>query len=85
MSLKDPQGFNFPESEPFTEFASLQPLIVGTRLHLGVILAVVAAVLIWGVLRQKFFVRVVGFSPKAAVYAGINSDVYDRLCLRKFG
>lgn len=45
--LKDPQGFNFPESAPFTEFASLQPLIAGTRLHLGVILAVVAAVLIW--------------------------------------
>lgn len=26
--------------------------------------------------------RVVGSSPKAAVYAGIKSDVYDRLCLR---
>ncbi|WP_292769741.1 hypothetical protein [Nostoc sp. NOS(2021)] len=36
------------------EFASLQPLIAGIRLHLGVILAVVAAVLIWGVLRQTF-------------------------------
>ncbi|MBD2683134.1 MULTISPECIES: ABC transporter permease [Nostoc] len=75
--LKDPQGFNFPESAPFSEFASLQPLIAGTRLHLGVILAVVAAVLIWGVLRQTFFgfsVRVIGSSTKAAVYAGIESD-----------
>ncbi|MBC1237179.1 ABC transporter permease [Nostoc sp. 2RC] len=75
--LKDPQGFNFPESAPFSKFASLQPLIAGTRLHLGVILAVVAAVLIWGVLRQTFFgfsVRVIGSSAKAAVYAGIDSD-----------
>ncbi|MBD2517710.1 ABC transporter permease [Nostoc sp. FACHB-973] len=75
--LKDPQGFNFPESAPFGEFASLQPLIAGTRLHLGVILGVVAAVLIWGVLRQTFFgfsVRVIGSSAKAAVYAGIESD-----------
>ncbi|MHC5721321.1 MAG: ABC transporter permease subunit [Nostoc sp.] len=50
-----------------------------TRLYLGVILAVVAAVLIWGVLRQTFFgfsVRVVDASPKAAVYAGIKSDIY---------
>ncbi|MDZ8188663.1 MAG: ABC transporter permease [Nostoc sp. ChiSLP02] len=75
--LKDPQGFNFPESATFTEFASLQPLIPGTRLHLGVIFAVVVAVLMWGVLRQTFFgfsVRVIGASAKAAVYAGIESD-----------
>jgi simple sugar transport system permease protein len=75
--LKDPKGFNFPESAPFSEFASLPPLIAGTRLHLGIILAVVIAVLIWGVLRQTFFgfsVKVVGSSSKAAVYAGIKSD-----------
>jgi len=75
--LKDPQGFNFPESAPFSEFASLPPLIAGTRLHLGVILAVLAAVFTWGVLRQTFFgfsVRVVGSSLKAAMYGGIESD-----------
>ncbi|WP_341528094.1 ABC transporter permease [Nostoc sp. UHCC 0302] len=75
--LKDPKGFNFPESAPFSEFASLAPLIAGTRLHLGIILAVLVAVLIWGVLRQTFFgfsVKVVGSSSKAAVYAGIKSD-----------
>lgn len=31
--LKDPQKFNFPESAPFGEFASLPLLIAGTRLH----------------------------------------------------
>lgn len=75
--LKDPQGFNFPESATFSTFASLPPLIAGTRLHLGVIFALVAAVLIWGVLRQTFFgfsVRVVGSSTSAAEYAGIDGD-----------
>lgn len=75
--LQDPEGFNFPESATFPDFASLPLLIPGTRLHLGVILAVVAAVLIWGILRQTFFgfcVRVLGSSLSAAEYAGINSN-----------
>jgi len=75
--LKDPQGFNFPESAPFSEFASLPSLIAGTRLHWGVIFAFFAAVLIWFVLRLTFFgfsVRVVGSSAIAAEYAGIKSD-----------
>ncbi|BAU07887.1 sugar ABC transporter permease [Fischerella major NIES-592] len=75
--LQDPQGYNFPESAPFSEFASLPSLITGTRLHLGVIFALMAAVLIWGMLRQTFFgfsVRVIGASPSAANYAGIKSD-----------
>ncbi|TBR59870.1 ABC transporter permease [Westiellopsis prolifica IICB1] len=74
--LKDPQGYNFPESAPFSEYASLPSLIIGTRLHLGVIFALVAALLIWGMLRQTFFgfsVRLVGASPRAANYAGIKS------------
>ncbi|WP_026735159.1 ABC transporter permease [Fischerella sp. PCC 9605] len=75
--LKDPEGYNFPESAPFSEFATLPSLIAGTRLHLGVIFALLAALLIWGVLQQTFFgfsVRVVGSSPRAADYAGIKSD-----------
>ncbi|PMB41076.1 sugar ABC transporter permease, partial [Fischerella thermalis CCMEE 5319] len=75
--LQDPQGYNFPESAPFSEFASLPSLITGTRLHLGVIFALIAAVLIWGMLQQTFFgfsVRVIGVSPNAANYAGIKGD-----------
>ena len=75
--LKDPQGFNFPESAAFSQFASLPTLIAGTRVHLGVLLALVAALLVWGLLKQTFFgyeVRVVGSSPTAAEYAGIARD-----------
>lgn len=75
--LKDPQGFNFPESATFSQFASLPTLITGSRVHLGVLLAIVAASLIWVLLTQTFFgfqVRVVGSSPGAADYAGIERD-----------
>jgi simple sugar transport system permease protein len=75
--LKDTQGFNFPESATFSEFASLPKLVIGTRIHLGVLLAIVAALLIWGLLTRTFFgfqVRVVGSSSAAADYAGIKRD-----------
>jgi simple sugar transport system permease protein len=75
--LKDPQGFNFPESASFPQFASLPPLIAGTRLHLGVIFALVAAVLLWWLLKKSFLgfsVRVVGASVGASEYAGINQQ-----------
>jgi general nucleoside transport system permease protein len=75
--LKNPEGFNFPESAAIPEFASLGALISGTRLHLGVIFALLAAVLMWYVLRRTFFgfsVRVIGSSQSAAEYAGIESD-----------
>jgi simple sugar transport system ATP-binding protein len=52
--LKDPQGFNFPESATFSEFASLPTLVAGMRIHLGVLLAAVAALLIWGLLTRIF-------------------------------
>ncbi|AKG24239.1 ABC transporter permease [Calothrix sp. 336/3] len=75
--LKDPNAFNFPESATFSPFATLQPLIIGTRLHLGVIFAAIAAIMVWFLLKYSFFgftVRVVGASQKAADYAGINRD-----------
>jgi general nucleoside transport system permease protein len=75
--LKNPEGFNFPESAAIPEFASLGALIRGTRLHLGVIFALLAAVLMWVVLRRTFFgfsLRVIGSSQRAADYAGIESD-----------
>ena len=76
-ALKDPQSYKFPESALFSEFATLPILIPQTRIHLGVLLAIVAALLIWGLLAQTFFgfqVRVVGSSLPAANYAGIERD-----------
>ncbi|MBV6624191.1 MAG: ABC transporter permease [Rivularia sp. (in: Bacteria)] len=73
--LQDTQGFNFPESAIFSEFATLPPLIPGTRLHLGIIFAAIAAIIVWLILSRSqfgFSVRVVGASVRAAEYAGIN-------------
>ncbi|MEA5570424.1 ABC transporter permease [Calothrix sp. UHCC 0171] len=74
--LKDPNGLNFPESALFSPFATLPRLIVGTRLHFGILLALIAAIIIWGIFKLTFFgfsVKVVGSSQGAANYAGINS------------
>lgn len=73
--LQDTQGFNFPESAIFSEFATLPPLIPGTRLHLGIIFAAILAIILWFILKRSLFgfsLRIVGASLPAAEYAGIN-------------
>lgn len=71
---KDPQGFNFPLSRPFSPSAIL-PTIGDTRVHLGLAFGLVAAALLWIVLRRLkwgYEIRVIGESPAAARYAGMN-------------
>lgn len=72
---RNPQGYNFPETVQFSSFASLPMLIEGTRIHMGVIFAVVAVGVIWFLLTRTFFgfqVRVIGSSTAAAEYAGFS-------------
>ena len=74
--LKDPEGFNFPESAIFSQFATLPSLLTGTRLHLGVIFALLTAVIASVIMWRSHFgfsIRVMGTSEQAATYAGINS------------
>ena len=71
---KDPKGFNFPLSRPFSPSAVL-PTIGGTRVHLGLVFALVAAAGLHIVLRRLkwgYEIRVIGESPTAARYAGMN-------------
>jgi len=71
---KDPAGYGFPGTAQFSETAWL-PRLLGTRLHLGLAFAIVAAVFIWLVLgRTKwgYEIRVIGENPRAATYAGIS-------------
>ena len=80
--LKDPEGFNFPQSRLFQPSALLptlfpQDLIPGSRAHVGflVALAIVAAAFllierhIWGLQ-----VRVLGEAPRAARFAGFSEQ-----------
>lgn len=73
--LKDPAGFNFPESKLFSESALLEPIIAGTRIHQGVFVVLFFTILLWVILKKSYLgfqVQVIGFSPKAGVYAGIS-------------
>lgn len=70
---RDPNTTNFPQGKPIPEEAYL-PVLGLTRIHLGLLVALLAAVLLWVLLARTRFgydVRVVGDSPGAALYAGI--------------
>lgn len=71
---KDPKGWGFPGTAEFVEAAWL-PRLPGTRVHLGLLLAVLAAAFIWLVLSRTkwgYEIRVIGENPRAARYAGIS-------------
>ena len=70
---KDKAGYGFPGTASFKAIASL-PRLAG-RVHLGLVVAIVAAVIIWLVLirtRWGYEIRVIGENPNAARYAGIS-------------
>lgn len=71
---KDPNGFNFPLTAPFTEAATL-PTFGGTRVHMGLIFALVAVIVLYVILKYTawgYEIRVIGESQVAARYAGMN-------------
>jgi len=71
---RDPEGYGFPGTAPFPEAAWL-PRLGGTRAHLGLLFAVVAAVVLWFVFKRTrwgFELRIIGENQRAARYLGIN-------------
>ncbi len=73
--LKDPQGFNFPESRLFQADAHVPTLISGTRAHAGFIVALLVAATAAVLLTRHvvgFQIRVLGEAPDAARFAGIS-------------
>ena len=72
---KDPEGYGFPQSRLFQEAATLPILVPGTRIHLGVLFALLAVGLGWLVLSKSaigFQLKVIGLAPRAARYAGFK-------------
>ncbi|HEU4649361.1 MAG TPA: ABC transporter permease [Gemmatimonadales bacterium] len=62
----------YPQSDPIAEAARL-PLLPGTRLHLGFLIAIVLAVGLWWVMSRTtwgFDLRAVGTGPRAAAITG---------------
>ena len=74
---RDPKGFNFPQTVTFDPAATL-PLIPGLgRLHLGVVLALLAVLATAIVLGRTLFgyrLRVTGDAPRAARFAGFDAN-----------
>lgn len=74
--LRDPEGFNFPQSRMLSDGFLLPALLSGTRLHLGIALALAASLLGWLFLSRSFAgyrLQVGGLAPAAARYAGFSS------------
>ena len=72
--LKDP-GYPFPMSAAFSENAQLPLLMSRTRLHAGILLALLAAVFVWLFLWKSargFQIRACGTNPRASHCVGIN-------------
>ncbi|MEJ2599453.1 MAG: ABC transporter permease [Anaerolineales bacterium] len=85
--MMDPQQVQqksfIPQTARFPLAADL-PRLVPTRLHLGVLLAVAIAILVWVLLWRTtlgFRIRAVGLSPKASRRAGIHVERYAVLAL----
>jgi ABC-type uncharacterized transport system permease subunit len=74
----------FQQTRPFppeallprlTDFSSSIPAFAGLTVHLGLVFGIVAAGIVWVVLERSrwgYEIRLIGDSPKAARYAGID-------------
>ncbi len=73
---KDPQGYNFPQTQTFEAATRIPRLFTGSRVSIGALLAVAGVVLVWVFLfrtRSGFAQQVGGLAPAAARYAGFSS------------
>ncbi len=74
---KDPEGMNFPQSRMFSAWETIDPLLAGTRIHIGVPLALVVALAAALLVERTligFEIKVAGLAPSAARYAGFHRD-----------
>lgn len=73
---KDPAGYNFPQTRTFEAVTQIPKLMRGSRVHLGLVLALIGAALLWVFLfrtKAGFAQQVGGLAPAAARYAGFSS------------
>ena len=72
--FKDPMAFGWPQSVPIDRALRLPELVPRSRLHIGLLVALAAAALVWLIMARTVFgteARAVGHSPEAATFAGI--------------
>lgn len=72
---RDPRSHGFPLSKTFADNAQLYKIIPNSRVHLGLIFGIIAAFVVWFIIKKTKFgyeTRIIGGSKQAALYAGIN-------------
>jgi simple sugar transport system permease protein len=73
--MRDPAGFNFPQSKMFSESATLPLLVEGLRVNAAFILSLLAGAAAWFFCKHTFAgyrMQVSGMAPAAALYAGFS-------------
>ncbi len=73
-AMKDPTAMGWPQSVGLQDALTLDKLVERSRVHTGLIIAGVLAVLLWAVLKFTtlgFRIRAVGAGPRAARFAGL--------------
>lgn len=73
--LKDPAGFNFPESATFGDASRLPAVFEDGRVHAGIYFALLALVAVWVLLQKSFVgfqIKVLGLDKRAAGFVGFR-------------
>ncbi len=73
--LRDPAGFNFPQSKVFQDAAMLPLLVEGLRTNVAFLLSLITVAAAWFFCTRTFAgyrMKVSGMAPAAAAYAGFS-------------
>ncbi|MQB40826.1 ABC transporter permease [Rhizobium sp. ICMP 5592] len=73
--LKDPTAFGWPQSQAVVDHAMLPKLIARSRLHIGFLIAIALAAVVYFVQSRTVFgmrSRAAGLNPSGATFAGVR-------------
>lgn len=73
--MRDPLAFGWPQSVPVDRALRLPDLVDRSRLHVGLLIAIAAAALVWLILERTVFgmeSKAAGLNARAASFAGIS-------------
>ncbi len=75
---RNPEGYNFPETRNFHDYAVLPEILSSSgRAHWGFLFALIAAVVLWFLMSRTlkgFEIKLLGQSPRAGRFAGFSSS-----------
>ncbi|SLN48867.1 Branched-chain amino acid transport system / permease component [Roseovarius litorisediminis] len=88
--LKNPEGFGFPGSRNFQQYASGHnaEIITGSGMHWGVVAALIAVIFAYILLNRHilgYHIRLTGQAPRAARFAGVRPNLLILFCLGTSG